>query len=96
MVAPNRPNLREILSDNENALLFDPGNPSDFKRALTRLIADPGLRDRLGGAARATIQRRNLTWNGNAAQIVGAFERPGPATQRKVEPKSLKGLGLRP
>ncbi len=96
VVAPDQPNLREILSHDDNALLFDPANPDEFKRALTQLIADPGLRDRLGAAARATILARNLTWDGNAAQIVGAFERPTSVSQRKIEPKSLKGLGLRP
>jgi hypothetical protein len=38
------------------------------------LAHDPLLRKRLGAAARSTLQRRNLTWAGNAARIVALAE----------------------
>ena len=70
IVAPDQPNIREILEHGRTALLFDPGEPGGAWQAITRLVADPGLRARLGEAARAEIQRRNFTWRGNADRIV--------------------------
>lgn len=70
IVAPDQPNIREILTDGETALLFDPAEPGSVWRAIQRLVADPGLRRRLGEAARAEIARRDYTWASNAERIV--------------------------
>ena len=71
VIAPQEPNLQEILRDNENALLFDGQSPDGFELALSRLCADAGLRARLATGARATIGELDLTWNGNARRVVG-------------------------
>ncbi len=70
IVAPQEPNLLEILSDDENALLFDGTAPDGLESALTLLCSDSELRRRLGHGARETITRRNLTWKGNARRVV--------------------------
>jgi len=75
IIAPDQPNIREILTDGETALLFDPAQadmsaPSGMWYAIRRLAADAGLRRRLGEAARAEITRRDYTWAGNARRII--------------------------
>jgi glycosyltransferase involved in cell wall biosynthesis len=70
IVAPDQPNIREVLTDGVDALLFEPGNPGDFRAALIRLVRDPALRGKLGAAAGRTIRERELTWDGNARRIV--------------------------
>jgi len=75
IVAPDQPNLREILVDDETALLFEPENWGALWSCIARLAADPALRARLGAAARAEIIRRDLTWAGNARRIVGSVNR---------------------
>ncbi len=70
IVAPDQPNIREILTDGETALLFDPAETGSVWQAIQRLAADPGLRQRLGEAARAEIARRDYTWERNAERIV--------------------------
>ncbi len=70
IVAPDQPNIREILTDGETALLFDPARADSVWTAVLRLAGDAGLRGRLGGAARAEIERRRYTWAGNAARLV--------------------------
>jgi len=70
IVAPDQPNIREILTDGETALLFDPARADGVWTAVLRLAGDAGLRGRLGGAARAEIERRRYTWAGNAARLV--------------------------
>lgn len=74
IVAPDQPNIREILEHGRTALLFDPTAPGAMWQAVTRLLADPALRHRLGAAARTELQARDYTWRGNAARIVAWAE----------------------
>ncbi|MGB8276056.1 MAG: glycosyltransferase family 4 protein [Alphaproteobacteria bacterium] len=73
IVAPATENIREILRDGHDALLFDPELPGAFRAALERLCKDPELRRRLGTAARRTIEERDLTWDHNARRVVDLF-----------------------
>jgi len=69
IVAPDQPNIREILTSGETALLFDPAQPAAVWLAVLRLAGDAALRARLGAAAQAEIVRRRYTWAGNAARL---------------------------
>ncbi len=73
-LVPNRPNLREVVRDGENGVLFDPSNDADFSARLAALVADPVVRARIGAAGRATIDALGLTWDHNAARVVAEFE----------------------
>lgn len=73
IVAPRQPNIQEVLSDGENALLFTPGNQDDFRRQVARLCRDGALRERLGAAARRTVIERDFTWDGNARRLSVMF-----------------------
>lgn len=66
---PDRANLREVIVDGVNGLLFDPRDDASFTAQLARLVAEPALRERLGAAGRATIDRLGLTWDANAARV---------------------------
>jgi glycosyltransferase involved in cell wall biosynthesis len=68
IVAPDQPNIREIIDD-ETGALFDPAETGALWRAIRGLAADPARRERLGQAARARLEQRNYTWEGNAARI---------------------------
>ncbi len=70
IVAPDQPNIREVLSDGETALLFDAAETGAMWRAISRLAADATLRGTLGAGARAAIGRRDYTWRGNAERII--------------------------
>jgi len=70
IVAPDQPNIREILRHEETALLFDPAREGAMWQAVWRLALDAPLRARLGAAARADILRRDYTWRGNAERVV--------------------------
>ena len=69
IVAPDQPNIREVLTHGETALLFDPAKPGAMWEAVARLLADPALRQGLGAAARAAIVQRDFTWLGNAKRV---------------------------
>ncbi|HUR28161.1 MAG TPA: glycosyltransferase, partial [Planctomycetota bacterium] len=74
VVAPDQPNLREVLVHGENAWLVRPDDAGALEAALIALAADARLRARLGAAARRTIAERDLTWRGNAARVVREIE----------------------
>ena len=74
IIAPSTPNLRETLTHESNALLFDESAPGSLEQALTRLCADADLRARLALGAAQTIDRLDLTWIGNARRVVALVE----------------------
>jgi len=74
VVAPDQPNLREVLEHGKNALLVLPEDGAALLDALTSLVSDARLRDRLGSEARRNIEDRDLTWRGNARRVVRAVE----------------------
>jgi glycosyltransferase involved in cell wall biosynthesis len=75
IVAPDQPNFTEILSHGENAMLFRPGDRASLHDVLQQLVEDHNLRERLGRAARQTIQQRELTWDRNAERVVAEARR---------------------
>lgn len=74
IVAPRQRNLQEVLTDDVDAIFFAPEHLEMLRAALARVVFDGALRRRLGEAARRTIERRRLTWEGSAARIVETFE----------------------
>ncbi len=80
IVAPDMPNIREILTDGENAVLFDPVNKGAFAAAILRVGLDEQLRHRIARSAKATITAQNLTWANNASRVVALVS--GPARKQ--------------
>jgi glycosyltransferase involved in cell wall biosynthesis len=74
IVAPDQPNIREVLEDGRTAILFDVKQSGALWQAIRRLAADPKLRARLGQAARAEVIGRERTWAGNARRVAGLAE----------------------
>ncbi len=73
VVAPDQPNLREVLEHEVDALLVPPGDAAALSAALARL-RDPALRATLGTSARAKLVRLDLTWEGIARRVLAAVE----------------------
>lgn len=63
----------DCLRDGENGLLTEPGDVPALTTALTRLLADPVLRNHLAAAALEEC-RRVYSWEAVGAQIVGVYE----------------------
>jgi glycosyltransferase involved in cell wall biosynthesis len=85
IVAPDLPNIREVLTDGRDAVLFDPADPGAFRAALDRLCRDGALRDRLGAAASRTIDERGFTWADNARRVEDIARRlAAPAAAKRA------------
>ena len=68
-IAPDQPNIREILTHKKDSLLFDPGNFEEAEAAIVRASTDQELRQQLGAASRRLIDDRKFTWDNNAKVI---------------------------
>jgi len=71
ILAPDTENIREVLEDEKDSLLFQPDDTEALGVAVRRLVTDSALRQRLGAAAAAKIVARDLTWRHNAEKVVG-------------------------
>jgi glycosyltransferase involved in cell wall biosynthesis len=90
IVAPASPNIMEVLTDGENAVLFDPSQADGMLRAIERICSDGELRRRVADGARRTIARRKFTWDDNARRVVELLDRlvrPGP---RAIAPRDAR------
>lgn len=77
IVAPDTANIKEILTDGENAVLFDVSQAEDFIRAVKCVCQDQALRARVSDGAKATIERLGLTWENNARRVEALFQEKG-------------------
>lgn len=69
ILAPDQPNIRELLDPDVTAVLFDKGSPGGMRDALLRLIFDEQLREKIGFAAAQKVLDVPLTWRSNAQKI---------------------------
>jgi glycosyltransferase involved in cell wall biosynthesis len=76
IIAPDQPNIREVLTDGVDALLIDASRPETLRDAIARLAADEGLRRRLGAAASAAIAERGYSWDDNARRVIERADLP--------------------
>jgi glycosyltransferase involved in cell wall biosynthesis len=58
VVASDTPGMREILTPEQNGLIVPIGDVAALTAALSRVVGDPALRRRLGGALKTTVEQR--------------------------------------
>ncbi len=78
IIASDLPAIREVLRDNENALLVEPGNPPALVAAIVKIKEDAGLGRRL--AAQALEDVREYTWPRRAERLEKLFVQIAGAT----------------
>ena len=86
VVASNVGGLPEIIEDEVSGLLVPPCNPEALSLAITRLIEAPELRNQLGLAARACVERK-FTWDQVANETTRAYERAIAVWHRRPLPQ---------
>lgn len=69
VVAAATGQIKNVIQDGENGLLYPPGDSFAMAKKILRLKQDPELRGRLGQAARITVLR-DYTWRGNVRRIL--------------------------
>ena len=67
IVASDLPSIGEVLEDGENALLVPPGDATALAGAITKLLSEPELAERL--ASRAFEDVKAYSWDRRAERI---------------------------
>lgn len=73
IVASRLGQIGEVLSDEETALLVEPGNVEQLTAALMRIAETPELRARIGRNAREAAVKEH-TWGHNARRVLDAYD----------------------
>jgi glycosyltransferase involved in cell wall biosynthesis len=87
VVASRVGGIPEIVADGDTGILVPPDDVTAFAQALTRLLGDAALRQRLGAAAR----RRVHTWSQAATELAEVYDqvlRPSTAAAPARRPAS--------
>lgn len=74
VLAPDMPNIRDLIEDGKTGLLFEPDNNESLKRQLVKLLNDKELRKKLGQAARQRVLTE-FTWRKNAEKTVAIAQK---------------------
>jgi glycosyltransferase involved in cell wall biosynthesis len=91
IVAPSSPNILEVLEHGKDALLFAPGNTTELTECICRLAQNESLRESVGQAAAAKIERDDRTWRNNARRVAAIVSqvrnarRPAPTRPGRPE-----------
>lgn len=70
IVAPDQPNIRELLEHGRTAFLFKPGDKDSLQRTLLEVLAAPARREAVGRNAYQSIISRELHWEANARRTL--------------------------
>lgn len=89
IVAPDTKNIREILINNKNALLFDLDDELSFLKCVSILLSNQNLQRDLGLGAKMTINERKLTWVNNAFIIEELVTKSPNAGERTRNPPDI-------
>lgn len=74
IVAPDTANIKELIKDGENGLLFDSKDISNMVEKVEQLINDVAHKDGICKKSAQTIDNLGLLWDSNAKKIVNDFE----------------------
>jgi glycosyltransferase involved in cell wall biosynthesis len=73
VVASRIDGITELLREGESGLLPGAGQVDAWRTAIDALLADAGLRTRLGEGARARVRELGLDWHAAAARYVALY-----------------------
>ena len=76
VVAPKRETVTRVIEHGREALLFEPGDPTDLARQILRVLGEPALGERLATSAYERV-RRELTASAARRAVRNAYERFG-------------------
>jgi starch synthase len=91
IIAPDLPDLREVLTHGESAWLVPPDQAQAAAAAIRRITADPELAGRLASGARE--RSAGLTWRARASRILEQIEAWKAAEQGRAQPASARPDG---
>lgn len=91
VIATSVGGVPEIVTHDVDGLLVPAGDVEALAAAISRVMSEPQLRERLGRAARETVATR-FSLDSAVERLLGIYRRYGiePRTARRVEPAPLR------
>ena len=68
-IAPDQPNIRELIDDRKTGLLVDCADTGRLADAIQLLAKESDLRSELARNAASTVRERGMTWDQNAERV---------------------------
>lgn len=85
IVAPNQPNICEIINDGVTGYLFRPEDKESLRRTLLQVLDHPHQREIIGRKAAQSIHERRFLWQSNAQRTLDLiFERERAASLGRI------------
>ncbi|MDE2261549.1 MAG: glycosyltransferase family 4 protein [Gammaproteobacteria bacterium] len=78
--------IPQVIEHEANGLLVEPGDIDGMAAAITRLVREPALREKLGGAARRTIER-SYSLDASVERLIRVYRQFG------LEPRANRHAG---
>lgn len=69
IVAPDKENIKEVLTGNVDVVLFKQGDTNDLLDSIELLCENDELRNKIGDKARQTLFDKGYTWETNARRV---------------------------
>lgn len=86
IVAPNQPNICEIIEDGYNGYLFTAGDQNDFARVLHMAIVHKDERQMVQRNALVTIEQKEYLWSANAKKVINLLDKYSKGKFKKAYP----------
>lgn len=83
IVAPDQPNIREIIEDTVTGCLFRPGDKESLRSTLLELLHAPAKREALGKRAYQSIAEHKFFWHENAKKTINLIFEENERNLRK-------------
>jgi len=74
VVAPDMGNIRDLISDQEDGILFQPENADSMFQCIRQLVVNESLRMDIGSKALVSVEKR-LNWLSNARCVLEDYQK---------------------
>jgi glycosyltransferase involved in cell wall biosynthesis len=85
IIAPDQPNIQEMLDDKITGIFFKMGDEESFGAALKHILTDDDKRKLIGRQAFEAIEQRGLLWKRNAERSIELIENAIKISQEEDE-----------
>ena len=75
IIAPDQPNIREILTSKYDSILFNPDIKHSLEDAIMAMVDDPAICKKLGDNAKITLHDRQYYWSSNAEKVINISQK---------------------
>jgi glycosyltransferase involved in cell wall biosynthesis len=92
IVAPNQPNICEIIQDGVTGFMFQPDDKASLRRTLLLVLENQQLRERTGKRAAQSVYERRFLWQSNAQKTLDLIFKQGAKEPVKIGEAEIQNV----